>query len=472
MAFTVLLYSFSKKENSTARPTEAAREFACIIKTESGILAPQIELDLGRTQSPAAYNYAYIPAFNRFYYIEEWYFKDALWGAALRVDVLATYKLEIGAASLYILRAAAAWDGRIIDTLYPTKTESTFDSTTLATPWSNVADGVYILGVVNKQAVFGSVNYYSVPRAGLTELLTGLMDNTITEDNGFSLQDASMALQLSLVDPLQYIKSAIFLPVTDAGGAPMPAIPVFNWVIPFVDGARLIATPRIEYNYTLATKKHPQTASRGNYVNVAPYTKATLMFPPFGVIELDTTVICDVSNIQVKIGLDIPTGLGILEVFANGILLNKIESQIGVPIQLAQVTRNYMGAINSTLGAAGNIAGAIGSGMAGDIGGAISGAIGAVQGIGNAAASLIPRAQTMGSGGSYAQLFESARLDFQFFECVDDDINHNGRPLCEMRTPASLGGYMLVQDGDVPTDGTATENQRIRGYLESGFYYE
>ena len=85
---------------------------------------------------------------------------------------------------------------------------------------------------------------------------------------------------------------------------------------------------------------------------------------------------------------------------------------------------------------------------------------------------LMPRAQSIGGGGSFAQLFTNTRLEYQWFRPVDDDNSHNGRPLCQVKTPASLGGYMLIQDGDVAIDGTAAEADEIRTLLQSGFYYE
>ena len=90
----------------------------------------------------------------------------------------------------------------------------------------------------------------------------------------------------------------------------------------------------------------------------------------------------------------------------------------------------------------------------------------------DAATSLIPRVNSIGSGGAYAHFMDPPRLDVQFFEVVDDDITQNGRPLCQLKTPASLGGYMKIQDGDVAIPGTAIEGKTIRDYLEGGFYYE
>ena len=478
MGFAVRFYSFAKKENSTARPTGTAREFSCVIKTKSGILNPTIQLDIGLIESPAQYNYAYIPTFNRYYFIVDWVFSDRLWEAELSVDVLATYKTQIGSANLYILRAANSYDGRVVDNLYPTKVNCSYNSTVINSPWASIVNGIYVIGVVSKVPVYGSVRYYALDRQSMQDLVKGLLDDTIKDpDNHFNLTDASEGLQLALVDPLQYIKSAVFIPISYSNipGVPVPLglLNVFNYKVKVSGSTKIITdTPYVNLSFTLATKKHPQTTARGNYVNTSPYTLATLTFPPFGTIELDTTVLCDVSSITCEVVLDTLNGRGILEVKANGILINRLESQIGVPVQLSQVTRDYMGAINGILGTAGSIAGAVGNAMSGNIAGAVAGGVNAVSGIGNAATSLVPRSQSTGQGGSYAQLYEAPRLDFQFFEIVEDDPDHNGRPLCQKKTISSVAGYMLIQDGDIPTIGTAEENRSIRSYLESGFYYE
>jgi len=117
--------------------------------------------------------------------------------------------------------------------------------------------------------------------------------------------------------------------------------------------------------------------------------------------------------------------------------------------------------------------GAVGGAVAGYMKGGIVGAIGSSVGaIGNAVESLMPRAQTVGSTGSFVANRGEFRLDHQFFRPIADDNAHNGRPLCAMRTLKNLGGYMLIQDGDVTINGTSTEDSQIRNYLESGFYFE
>ena len=475
MGFTVNFYQFSKKENSTARPTGSPTPYQCTIIDSSGIISPTIQLNMGLVSDPSNLNYCYIPNFGRYYYVREWIFANRLWTASLQVDVLATYRSEIGSANLYVLRAGNEYDGRVVDMLYPTKVNPTFARTTKETPWEMLGSGTYIVGIVSREGVAGSVNYYALSTTGMQNLLSGLMDDVITTGNDFDLSEASKGLQLSLVDPIQYIKSAVFIPIPfgDYPGISTPGIVVYNWPIVVGSGqCKLLATVSRTYTYEFALQKHPQTNSRGSYVNCAPYTVITLSFPPFGVIEIDPSAISGINTLDVSVKIDLFTGVGILRVWAGDTLLNRIESQIGVPVQLSQVTRDYMGAFNNIMSAGQNVANSIGSFMTGNIGGGVSGIIGATAGIGNAAASMVPRSNTVGSGGAFAQLYENPRLDFQFFEIVDDDPTHNGRPLCKVRTPATLGGYMIIQDGDVSTTGTLEENREIKRYLETGFYYE
>lgn len=466
MSFKVNLYSLSKRDNSTKQPAGTPVEYDCILKDGCSIFTPSIKLDLGLSDDPSQYNYAYIPAFGRYYFIEDWFFTDRLWIANLNVDVLATYKTQIGNSSLYVMRAAGAHDGDVIDTLYPAKAGCSFASDTKGNPWNTT--GCFVIGVVTKDAAFGSLNYYVLSAADLAALCAKLTDpaQIITETNHFLPTELSTGLQLSLVDPIQYIKTCVMLPVAEQEITNLgtdAAFPVYNWE-PAVNGKKVYPTSRINKSFTFDISKHPDTAARGNYVNSAPFTKITLTVPPYGCIDIDTSVTCNASTLIVDVDVDPLNGKGILVVKCNNIILNRLEAQIGVPISLSSVTRDYIAGATSALGAVG---GAI-SGFMGNIGGFI----GAASGIGNAVESLMPRAQTIGTTGSFVSNRGDFRLDHQFFRPIADDNTHNGRPLCQVRQLNTLSGYMLIQDGDVQITGTATEDSRIRNYLETGFYYE
>ena len=445
MGFTVNLYTLSKRDNSTKRPTGNGTSFSCIIKGGSGILHPTITLDLGKTSDPSQYNYAYIPNFDRYYFIEEWFFDRALWTASLKVDVLATYKTEIGNSNLYVMRCASENDGNIIDTLYPAKSGCSFASDSKTNPWTQGM--TYVVGIISKSATCGSQTHYGLLRSAFTGLCSWLLSDVVTEDRGFSWDDCSQELQRSLVDPLQYIKTCVLLPV-----------PIGDTHGSNTTGKVLTENDAIVKSYSFTIQKHPDTASRGNYVNSAPFTAITLTVPPFGSFDIDTSVSCNASTVNVTIRIDQVTGKGTMTVECNGIILNRIESQIGIPISMSSVTRDF-------LGTASNVGGAIGNFLTGDV-------VGGLSGIGNAIQSLQARSNTIGTTGSYGSLLGDFKLDHQFFRPIADDNTHNGRPLCAKRTLNTLSGYMIVQDGDVAINGTSTEDAEVRNYLETGFYYE
>ena len=464
MSFKVNLYTLSKRDNSTKQPTGTPVEYDCILKDGCSIFTPAIKLDLGLASDPSVYNYAYIPAFGRYYFIEDWFFTDRLWIANMRVDVLATYKTQIGGSSLYVLRAAGDHDGSIIDTLYPAKTGCSYAHDTKSNPWQS---SCFIVGVVSADAAFGSMEFYAMDAGELRSMCLALTDPATIIDTvyDFDVTELSTGLQLALVDPIQYVKSCIMLPVskgdiTNLGSGQTIKACRFD----AGTGNKVYPTSRITNSYSFSIQKHPDTNARGNYVNSKPFTNITLTIPPWGCIDIDTSVTANASTLSVEVEVDPISGKGVLVVKANGIVLNRLEAQVGVPISLSSVTRDYIGAATSALGAVG---GAV-SGFMGNIGGFI----GAASGVGNAVESLMPRAQTIGTTGSFVSNRGEFRLDHQFFRPVPDDNAHNGRPLCQVRQLNTLSGYMLIQDGDVTIAGTASEDSKIRDYLETGFYYE
>lgn len=472
MSFVVKFYKFEKRNNSVKRPDDNVphTDYNCRVLNGTGILNPKIELDIGLTANPARFNYCYIPDFQRYYYVREWNFDRGLWIATCNVDVLATYKRRIGFSSLYVLRASSSYDGNIIDNLYPCKTNCSYHTDLLNVPYTT---GCYILGIVSKLGAYGSIAYYVMDSANMARFVQGLMTGIVGEGsnplNGFSLNDASLALQTSLVDPIQYIKSVMWCPfnMSDLTYTAANQLDIFKWTLTNVS-CGMIYGKTLSKTYTFNITKHPDTASRGNYVNTKPYTNITLNFPPFGNIEIDTTVTGTATTLSLELDYDIFTGSGQLRVKANGIVLNQINTQLGVPVQISQVTRDYLGAAQSVVSGVGSVVSGALTGGAGLAAGITNG----INAIGNAAASMIPRANSIGGVGNYSVLNYQPRLDYQFFRPVDDDISHNGRPLCKVVQINQLAGYILVQDGDVITDGTSEEDAMIRQYLESGFYFE
>ena len=135
-------YTFAKKINSTKQPTGNGTQLDCNIKAPSSIINPVLEI----TTSPISFNYCYIPAFSRYYYINDITFDRGLWVISCSVDVLASYKTTIGNSSCYVTRSSQNFDGDIMDNLYPiTSKKTTHWLVPDVAPfgWNGFSNGVY-----------------------------------------------------------------------------------------------------------------------------------------------------------------------------------------------------------------------------------------------------------------------------------------------------------------------------------------
>ena len=470
MSVTVKFYNFVKNENSTARPSGSANwELTCVIRKDCSIINPQLELDYDPSNGSAIFNnnYCYIANFHRYYYVRDWTISDSFVIATLEVDVLATYRTQIGSSTLFVVRSSAHVEGGLVDNFYPTTSRVTFDASFVTNPWIYNGSGTYIIGVVSKTGTYGSVEYYALTYSNMAALVQNLLNDSITNSNGFSWDDASQALQKSIIDPLQFIKSCVYLPIaySDIAGSSVSSIDIFDWSINCT-AKKPTYTLVIQRN-TFDIPRHPDSGVY-EYLNFAPYSTYTINIPPFGLIELDSTALAASNNVITLVVIDIPTGEGTLEIYTGDLpgsgpgayVSNILRTQVGVPVQLSQVNKNY-------LGAAGNILGAIGNALSGNI-------LGAAAGVGSTVQSLAPRSNTIGTQGAFSSLYAPQEwgLYAQFMYQTARDVAHHGG--CTMRNLQinTISGYILVEDGDIEMNGTLEEKRRVKEYLESGFYYE
>lgn len=502
MSYPVTFYSFAKEVNSTKRPTGTGTLLNCTVNDRINIISPVIAVNLGRAGSLTApnYNYCYIPIFSRYYFVENWEYRDGLWWASCSVDVLATYKTEIGSMSAYVLRSAFAYDGAISDGLYPAKDSWSFASVSIDNPWKwDTYTGTYCLGVAGAlTGTVGSPRYYLFNWSGFTAFLGKLLSDDYVSDVigawGLSVDSEAKAI----VDPLQYITSAVYLPIDPPSNLTTRDIPVgFGTVeatAALIDGAAISSV--LSYDIT-NIPRHSMVTSRGVYMNAAPWTSYTLDFPPYGSIELDPSKID--GSVHITVTLDKPTGMSVLRVFSQNNLISLIKGSLGVTVPISQIVARGMSTLSQIQHGAnlvsqvmGGITGGGGTGgMAGNVnelafsemsaargagaivGGVASLASGASSWVRDFIESKIPSSHTIGSVGSYAELVGRPTVYAQFLMPVDDSIRTRGRPLYSERVLNTLPGYQLIADPDLNNvAATATERDKIISFLTGGYYYE
>lgn len=473
----IYTYKFSKKLNSTAQPVAGSEYDAynnAVFLDDTDILNPSIRLvDSDGALDPTAANYARIfdPGnidIDRYYFINTWRWTNEGWIAEMTVDVLATYKMQIGGKNLYILRSASTFDTDVVDNMYPVKASCQSSEVLLTNPWTySVSSGSFIIGVISKGALYGSVRYVAMDYTNFATLCSALLNDNLLTNSGFSTSDATLALQKSLVDPLQYIVSCVFVPIALANivGTSQPTLDVWDWTIP-VNNTEINLNPYSDNSQDFTLPKHPATSARGNYLNTSPYTRVELNFPPFGTIELDTSITATHPYIYLRYSVDYISGEGTLKIYCRTsaaaperILLGETSARVGVPIQLSQVDRNHLGVI-------GGVVGAIGSLFTGNI-------IGAAAGIGSAATSAIPHQKSSGTNGTFYQLQYDPSCFLTFMDAVPDDNADHGRPLMGFRTISNLSGFVQCEVTDITiTNALRTEIEMILQFLKEGFYYE
>lgn len=450
MSIAIKMYTFSKHENSTARPTGNGTTFDCLVKTPSSLMTPYIELQ--SASNPVAYNYAYIADFNRYYFINDWKFDRGLWYASLVVDVLATYKTEIGSSTLYVLRSASSHDGYIRDTLYPTTAKHTTAQTVITETVRDWYDGVYVVNVIGTTG--SGVVSYAISVADFPDFYSKVM----LQIDGLQWTDVPTAIKNSIVNPLDFITSCFWFPKNVFSGTSVSSIPIGASTISISAKRISVAIPD---TYTISIPKHPKTSSYGKYVGLEPYSSYILRFDVITDMAIPAWKLVDETSIEVVVKVDAVTGQAYVNVTgASGNLppLANLVVGWGVPVALSANNPNFNGMVK-------------GAGEA--LGGLIKGdPIDFIAGIGDAVVSGMGSISTLSSSGSLSGHNNTKSLSAYFLDVVDRDPTNDGLPLCQMKTLNTLSGFIVVKKGEVEANATLPELARIKSFLESGFYYE
>lgn len=465
--FTVYLYSLAKDSNSTKQPTGTGTSFSCNILTPADIVAPVIEIS---ATDLTGYNYAYVAEFHRYYFIEGISYNAGIWQLSCKCDVLATYKTQIGAESLYILRASNSYDGNITDNFYPPTADYSYDVQTQdfnSVP-GDYASGYYVVNIAGTSTTGNSTLYQMTPaqfRSLVTQLYAAI--------GGYNLADViPSVVKLFGGNPEKLVQSAMWFPFPFSNTLSVSDVCIGNWAPGNVPGGvaiacEIIINPLEDLDLvTFTINKHPQASSRGRYLNLAPYSNYTLFIPGAGAVNLDTSKLLNATGINIYRTMDAVTGQMLAWCRTTSTttqLLCELTGQWGVPIKLSGTNSGA----NILTGAVSTVGAAVVTGGASAVA-AMAGA-----GIGTIAGAISGATVSTGSGGSAVNIYQRpVRLDTAFFRIAGDGNAKFGKPYCRMATPSSLSGFMIAQKGDVPIAGTSAEADQIRSILEGGFYYE
>lgn len=450
---------FSKGRNSTKQPSGGTSK-TVVLKNPTSVIHPVFLVEsFSLTDN-------YLKWDNRYYYIDDIVLvNNSLAEYHCSVDALASWKTEIGSMTEFVARSASSYDGSIADMFYPSKAGIDVDSVSFTTLHASTASfrvsgggGYYVVGVYGTGGGTGAITYWILTPFELGQLVHYMFSDAWLDS---SETDITIATQKQLINPMQYIATCLWYPFDSMSGIGSGDVFTFGWWATNM-GAKMLSVSdrKFTLNDYVTLPVHPDSAARGSYLNDSPYTRITLFCWGFGQIVIDPSAVAKsgYNFISVQIRVDLFTGAGDLTILAGTDIIGRYTCQIGIPMQLAQLTQDIQ---NSTVSAVGGV----GDLLTLNFGGAASA-------VGDTINSWMPKVSVMGSTGSAIDYMSSPYVQLEFKRQTPMDAVHNGRPLCQNVTIGSLSGYIKTENAQVDLPCTQEERDTIAAYMDGGFYYE
>lgn len=469
MAIEVNFYIFSKKKNSTLRPSGGSRAYQCTLKDGCGVINPVLMLE---AFNPSMLNYAHIAMFGRYYYVREWVYDRGLWTASLTVDPLASWKDGISEGTYYCVRSyipgllRSVEEQCIADGTYPGTAKVEYKRSANDSPWVNsLNEGTYIVSTMSSDAnAVGGMSTYVLTSAQFNSLRNFMFGSP--DYLGIDESEMSQSLQKMVYNPGDYILSAVWLPLKN-NFATTSATVKFGWWDSGVACFQLPNKGQTSTTIDFDIDKHPQAGNEYRYLNGQPYTKYHLYAPPFGEIELCPNDFLLADKIHCRVDIDLISGVGTLTITAQELegLVTVATAQCSIDINLGSIVVN-----TSSLMSGGGMGALVNMGI-----GALSslfggGDAGTILESGYAALS----SHTLGAkgGGMSALITQPWILTQAFTYVTPPQPEEFGYPTCKIMGNPLSNGYYKMRNPHVSIAATDAEINQIVSEMEAGFFYE
>lgn len=462
MAYTVSFGSCTKRVNSTSQTYTEVVSASCLLKESTDILRPTFSLSaqiIG--DALLTCNYMYVAAFGRYYWITGIQFIHGSWYVSGDVDVLASYKTEIGNTTAYVLRAASEYDEFLPDNHYALENTPYALNDWKATGLDTT--GCVVLTVLGNDGS-DTECFYIVKTSDWTKIYSLLYTSNFLNDYNTFWLNIAQDIYNSVINPGDYISSALWLPISYSDISVSESHVYIAKTDTGVMGKKINPGFLLAYkSITLTAPDHPQEATNGGWMRGNICCKDQIFLPGYGSMSLDSDVISAMAirTITVQYAVDCSGALS-YNVSYGGIY-NYCTTNIGTPCGFGDLRPDVSQAISSVGAVAAN---AIGTNP-----------LGFIHSIADTVAAMAPKVERISTGGSRTlpSVMPYIILTSTMYCMPSDAMNPAGcgRPLGKTRQISTLSGYVLCSgDVSVSCAGTSEEHDRINNFLTGGFYYE
>lgn len=460
----VTLYTFSKRRNSTARPS-GGTGVGVNLKNPTSKFSPTF---LVGTINPTGYTY--LKWDDRYYYIDDIiYTRDHYYELVCSLDILATYKDNVLASTAYVAYSSSNFSSHIVDQRLSTVDTLFYDTeaSQLITDGVDVLNqGTYIINYVTSRPTYGGSGLSWLSTSTATQLLS-----TLSTD-GFKNWLESFPKQLQ--GAYDALLSAIAVPFTWYTKPDANAPNIF--LAGYDTGIKANRpSPRVVYKTSVSIPWQ-----YADFRNIAPYTSLLLFLPAYGFVELNPNDYIGKTQITVELTIDGIKGDATYIVDK----LFRADTSFGVPINIGTIKTNAVGTVGSTLATAGSIGGAIAASLAtGGISTAsvfTAAAVSAAQSTNVYISSQQRTVGSIGSNGGSSGIYASIGnwrnvycMSLSHPTNVDPTVFTNalGRPCNKVLSLASLSGYVQTVGASVSIPNSNFAAQ-INSLLDGGVYLE
>lgn len=377
MSWELQLGVTDKPRNST-KQVYPAGSYQCLMKDQTSVVEPVVWIKTTRNLSN--YNYAFIPAFHRYYYVVNWIPVNAeIWEAHLQVDVLCTYREIIMSTYAFVRYAESDYDTMISDSRLPMTdvVHAEEEAPQKLAFWD--AGGSFRLSVASATSLGnnGMADVYALSVSQMKSLAQKLGDRSFVKE-----------VQEYFANPLGMVLSCVWVPMATSGISTPIQLGDFDTGV----SGQAVAVSSLKRDTKMFTIELPHKAvlpdgseTYADYRNVEPYAQYTLTLPGVGIIEIPmASMIKDGSeapHLNVHAYCSEVTGDITYRVNSLATDLAVVKGTLGVQVPIFNANYNVAGALNSFLGAAGSIGSAVMGVATGHAGMAIGGTIGAFSSI-------------------------------------------------------------------------------------------
>lgn len=467
---TVTFYSgFSKRINSTKQPSGGTAK-TVLLKENTSEMHPAFVL------STVDWGWNYASWGGRYYYVNDIVSEgNNLFRVECELDVMATFKAQIGAYTTLISRADSEYSGEVLDSIYPAKSNpyTLYTSATSAGLFTtNRNSGTVLMGVMGgtglkflimSKAQFDNLCFILFPaltqnpvqwfNSSVTEALVGGLNtimNAIVSLKWLPIDVSVAQAQLGLTALSSFYIGP--LSITLSGSASVYEL-TGNTVISIT--AKQITFP--DRNWSGITQ-------RGDWLYMQPFANYTLKAPPFGAIAIDGSyLIPSQLTVQATVRAEIISGNAqlFLTYYDSGFKnIGTYNANISYDIKAGGSSVNMGGVLSGTASAVVAYARKDYAGVAGSIA--------------SSAESLLPQPAYIGGGisGGTPDMNSPWYAEATYFDPIEENRTELGRPLGRVKQIGTLAGYVQTAKAQLALAGHESEMQKVNATLNSGFFYE